>query len=350
MPGAKWGATNGISRKSPAVWNNAKVNRIVNFEYMKRLSVEIDFSKISSHNDLVVRFSDVFKLGTGDVVDFKLDLSGKGILYPDFLTLVCSVVVYLRESGVVVKGKLFNFQRKSAKVLYASRINFFRILGFEFEEQFERQKSEGRFLEIKKFTKYDALAIHKQIIKILIASGIKDDILSILEFCLWELIDNTLNHSVEGGTLGSGTGFVSVQYYPQNKEIRLIISDSGCGIHTALTKHPDSKYKHFSESDSMFNCIKKGVTNGTGMGFGLWATAKFVELNKGHLLIHSGAKQLNANLNVEVSDASNWQGTYTFLKINTDVYVDQFLIFEKDNTGFYNELKDELFENLIDLW
>lgn len=316
---------------------------------MKHLSVEIEFSKISSHNDLVERFSDVFTLDKGDIVDFRLDLSGKGLLFPDYLTLVCCVVVYLREIGVVVNGKFLNFQR-SSRVLYASRVDFFSRLGFNFEEQFKRQESEGRFLEIKKFSKNDALAIHKEIIKILIASGIRDEILSILEFCLWELIDNTLNHSVEGGALGSGTGFVSVQFYPQNKEIRLIISDNGCGIHTALTKHPDSKYKHFSESDSIYNCIKKGVTNGTGMGFGLWATAKFVELNKGHLLIHSGVKQLNASLNVEVSDASNWQGTYTFLKINTDVFVDQFLIFEKDNTGFYNELKDELFENLIDLW
>jgi anti-sigma regulatory factor (Ser/Thr protein kinase) len=276
---------------------------------MKRLSVEIEFSKISSHNDLVERFSDVFKLGTGDVVDFKLDLSGRGILYPDYLTLVCSVVIYLRESGVVVKGKLLNFRRESSKVRYASRVNFFRILGFKFEEKFKRRESKGGFLEIKKFDNKNANDLHSDIVKILIEIGVSDNILTALQYCLWELLDNTLIHSADGGAeLSAGSGFVCVQHYPKNKEIRLIISDNGYGIHYALTKHPKSEFQHFTESESIFNCINKGVTNSNGRGFGLWATAKLVELNQGELIIHSGGHQLKICTETTISSAPNWKG------------------------------------------
>lgn len=318
---------------------------------MKSISTSIIFSKIESHLELVSQLSEVFSLIKDDCVELKIDLSGGKFLYSDFLTLVCSVVVHLREKGVIVNGKFLNFRPNSNAVLYASRVDFFKLLNFGFEEKFKRRDSSGRFLEIKKFNNSNAIELHGEIIKILIESGISDNILVSLQYCLYELIDNTLIHSAEGGAeLSKGYGFVSVQYFSQNKEIRLIISDNGFGIHYALTRHPKSQFKHFTESESILNCINKGVTNSNGRGFGLWATTEFVRLNQGELIIHSGEHHLKIDSEITISRAPNWHGTYTFLRINTGVYVDNDMIFENSKDHLLDDLKDKLFGLDGELW
>lgn len=318
---------------------------------MKTCIVHIDFSQINSHNDLVGQLSSLLNLDKSDFEYVEIDFSDIPVTYPDYLTLIFSVVFNLIEQGIKVHGTMKFMDVHSSTYSLVNKIDFSSVIGFHCNDSFKHLTSKGYFIEIKQFSDpLGALNIHKEIMKMLIGSGIKDEVLSILEFCLWELIDNALNHSVEGIALGVGKGLVSAQFYPNKKVIRILIADNGCGIYMALTKHPASKYNHYTETEALLNCINKGVTNGTGVGFGLWAIAKFVELNKGNLCIHSGGKQLHVNRMVEVSDAFYWHGTYAFLEINTDVLVNSHAIFGHEHIDFYHELKDELFENLIDLW
>jgi hypothetical protein len=168
--------------------------------------------------------------------------------------------------------------------------------------------------------------------------------LAVLKYCLWEVIDNTLNHSGKGFTYGNGSGYGCIQYFPNHKEIRIIISDTGVGIHHALTKHPTSKYKDLSESEAVLASIEKGVTNGEGRGFGLWATAELIKHNKGKMQIHSGNALLQISDKIEILDAPYWQGTYTTFRLNTDIPVSDKLIFGEGSTILDSYL-EELEEN-----
>ena len=60
-----------------------------------------------------------------------------------------------------------------------------------------------------------------EIMRILIVNGVNEDMLTVLNFCLYEVLDNTLNHSSPEFRYGAGTGFVVAQFFPIAKEIEL---------------------------------------------------------------------------------------------------------------------------------
>lgn len=60
-----------------------------------------------------------------------------------------------------------------------------------------------------------------EIMRILIVNGVNEDMLTVLNFCLYEVLDNTLNHSSPEFRYGAGTGFVVAQFFPISKEIEL---------------------------------------------------------------------------------------------------------------------------------
>ena len=145
-----------------------------------------------------------------------------------------------------------------------------------------------------------------------------------LEYSLWEIIDNVLNHS--GCKIG---GFCQMQLFPKMQEIRIIVCDKGIGIHKALTTPEQSKFKHLSESESIIECTKKGVTNGDGMGNGLYHASEFIKHNKGTFVLHSGNYLYKiTNGIVNSYEAAFWDGVYFFMKVNTTVDVDYKLIMD----------------------
>jgi hypothetical protein len=84
---------------------------------------------------------------------------------------------------------------------------------------------------------------------------------------MYEIMDNALNHSAFPD-FGNGNGWCCSQLFPGSDEIRLLICDSGVGIHKSLTSHPESKYKELNEKEALEMCTEKGITNSEGMGFG----------------------------------------------------------------------------------
>lgn len=319
---------------------------------MASYSVNIDFRVIASHKQLVDGLSDVFNAKSGDTVNIDINLNTYSLLYADYLLLIASAITNLRSNGITINGSFSNFKSTSDKTNYASRVNFFEHIGFPFSEGFARHNPLGRFTEIKAFNADNAMELFNEIMKILIDNGVNNDMLTVLNYCLWEVLDNTLNHAGEGFTYGAGSGFVCAQYFPQKHEVRIMIADNGIGIHQALTTHPNSKYKGYSEPEAVLHCIDKGVTNSEGMGFGLWATSEMMSENGGELIIHSGNHQLSCNSEKTVNETLKWKGTYTYLRINTNVSVNHKVIFGESSTidDDFDEFKDKLLGNIEDLW
>ena len=318
---------------------------------MAHFPITIDFRKISGHSQIVDALSKAFDAVANDTVHFTINLNTYSMLYSDHLVLIGSTVNHLRSIGVTVTGNFQDFRSTSGQVKYASRISFFEQIGFAYDEGYVRQNASGRFTEIKRFDDDNALDIHKEIVSILLKDAINDDMMTVLEYCLWEVIDNTIRHSLSDGTVYNGNGYISCQYFPNKKQIRIIVADNGQGIHKALTTHPNSKYKLLNESEALDQSVNKGVTNSTGMGFGLWATATLIKENGGKLIIHSGNNSLEIDNNKNVINTSKWQGVYTYIRVNTDVSVTYDKIFDDDvQRNAFEELKEDLLGNLDELW
>lgn len=318
---------------------------------MATIKINIDFRKVSGHTQIVDALSASFSAIPTDTVHFIINLNTYSMLYSDHLVLISSAVNYLRDKGINVTGSFSDFRNNSNQVRYASRINFFQQIGFKYEEDFKRLDASSRFTEIRKFNDDNALDIHKEIIQILLKDAINEEMLIVLDYCLWEVIDNTIRHSLSDGTVYNGFGYISCQYFPNNKQIRLIVTDNGQGIHKALTSHPKSKYSLLNEEEALEQSIEKGVTNSTGMGFGLWATATLIKENGGKLLIHSGNNFLEIDSQQKLSKASKWQGTFTYIRVNTDVAVNYDKIFTTDSQrSSFEEFKEKILGNLEDLW
>ncbi|WP_304518133.1 ATP-binding protein [Cecembia rubra] len=316
---------------------------------MKEINLVIDFSKNSNHSELIGQITSLFVLAPESSLDLKLKLGRDHFLYSDYLLLLISSLRYLDTRNIKVNGLIEDFSMDSPQVQYASRVNFFKLLGLNLDEKLPRRDPSGRFTEITFFDKRNIKQVFDSIMKILLVNGVNEDMLTVLNFCLFEVLDNALNHSSEEFKYGVGSGFSCAQFFPKNQEVRIIIADTGQGIYSALTKHPKSKFKNLSEGEAVLRSVDKGVTNSEGMGFGLWATAEMMKKNKGDFIIHSGNYQLN---NFELHKVPFWQGTYTFLRINTNVPVNYEEIFgeNSDQLDMFQEYKEEFFGGFDKLW
>ena len=176
--------------------------------------------------------------------------------------------------------------------------------------------------------------------------------LTVLDYCLWEVLDNVLNHSDGSFVYGKGTGYVCSQYFPKHQQIRIMVADTGVGIHKSLTTHPNSEHKNLNEKEAIGLAIEKDITNSLGQGFGLWATAEMIRKNEGKLILHSGNHQLKYEKDVGIKYIPTWKGTFVFLKINTNKPMSYNAIFGESSVqkDRFQEIKEELTEKLDDLW
>ena len=70
-------------------------------------------------------------------------------------------------------------------------------------------------------------------------------------------------------------GTVLLQYQASSNRIQILVADDGIGIRKSLSENPI--YKDITEKEALLLCIKDNVTDGKGMGFGLYSTLRLVE-------------------------------------------------------------------------
>jgi hypothetical protein len=304
---------------------------------------------VKNHADLVAQIVPLFSLRAESHVHLKIRMGSDHFLYADYLLLLISGIHFLKSRKIKVNGSIEDFSIDSPQAQYAIRVNFFKLLGLSLGDGLPKKDPSGRFTEITFFDKNSVRSVFDAIMKILLVNGVNEAMLTVLNFCLYEVLDNTLNHSSPMFQYGIGTGFSCAQFFPKSQEVRIMVADTGQGIHSALTNHPKSKFKGLSEGESVLRSIDKGVTNSSGMGFGLWATAEMMKKNRGDFIIYSGKYQLN---NFELRKVPYWQGTFTYLRINTNVSVDYREIFgdNSDQLDMFQEYKQEIFGGLDQLW
>lgn len=161
---------------------------------------------------------------------------------------------------------------------------------------------------------------------------IEVSVLQALSYCLYEMMDNVHIHS--GKPLGT-----AMTYYDNTKKtLSILIADDGMGVRASLSEN--EKYREITEEKALKMCLEDKITDGKGLGFGLFTTSRLVDSIGKEFILHSGKHKLIRKDGQEsVVENGFWQGTLIFMVIGTGEEIDPNQIFDHraDVVEEYNE-------------
>jgi anti-sigma regulatory factor (Ser/Thr protein kinase) len=188
-------------------------------------------------------------------------------------------------------------------------------------------------------------AVYKDIINAMTSHfEIEVSVLQALSYCLYEMMDNIHIHS------GKPLGTAMTYYDNAQKTLRILIADDGMGIRESLAEN--EKYKNITEAEALKLCLEDTITDGKGMGFGLYTTSRLVDKIGKEFILHSGNHKLIINDGcTSVIKNGFWQGTLIYMEIGTGEEIDpnQVVDHRADAAEEYNETFVETGE-LESLW
>ncbi len=188
-------------------------------------------------------------------------------------------------------------------------------------------------------------AVYKDIIGAMTSHfEIEVSVLQALSYCLYEIMDNIHIHS------GKPLGTAMTSYDSNQKSLSILIADDGMGIKASLSEN--EKYKDITEAEALRMCLEDKITDGKGMGFGLYTTSRLVERIGKEFILHSGTHKLvRKDGNESVMENDLWQGTLIYMVIGTNEEIDpnQVVDHRTDVEDEYNEAFVET-EELESLW
>ena len=161
---------------------------------------------------------------------------------------------------------------------------------------------------------------------------IEVSVLQALSYCLYEMMDNVHIHS--GKPLGT-----AMTYYDNTKKtLSILIADDGMGVRASLSEN--EKYREITEEKALKMCLEDKITDGKGLGFGLFTTSRLVDSIGKEFILHSGKHKLIRKDGQEsVVENGFWQGTLIFMVIGTGEEIDpnQIVDHRADVVEEYNE-------------
>jgi len=144
---------------------------------------------------------------------------------------------------------------------------------------------------------------------------IEVSVLQALSYCLYEMMDNVHIHS------GKPLGTAMTHYDKAQKTMSILIADDGMGVQASLSEN--EKYKDISEAEALKMCLEDKITDGKGLGFGLYTTSRLVDSIGKEFILHSGSHKLIRKDGIEsVVENGFWQGTLIYMVIGTGEEID----------------------------
>lgn len=165
---------------------------------------------------------------------------------------------------------------------------------------------------------FDALtlnSVYSNVLRVLTSHfEIETSVLQSLSYCFYEILDNVHIHS------GKPLGTAITHFDSENDVLKILIADDGKGIRASLSENP--KYKDIDEGEALRLCLKDSVTDGKGMGFGLYATSRLMKAVGLEFIIHSGHhKLIDKDGDISIVQNGLWQGTIVYMEISTNIDV-----------------------------
>ena len=132
--------------------------------------------------------------------------------------------------------------------------------------------------------------------------------------------------------------------------IQILVADDGMGIQKSLAQNP--LYVNLSESEAIEKSIQDAVTDGKGMGFGLYSTSRLIKNVGIRLEIHSGLHTLGYDgKETHVDVSSRWQGTIVYFDIHSNREINPNEVVD-NRTDCESQFNDEFapVDDLEQLW
>ncbi|MDO4991347.1 MAG: STAS-like domain-containing protein [Prevotellaceae bacterium] len=187
--------------------------------------------------------------------------------------------------------------------------------------------------------------VYQQVLQMLTSHfEIEVSVLQSLSYCFYEILDNVHIHS------GRPLGTAMTHFDAANNVLRVLVADDGMGIRESLAEN--EKYHDISEADAVRICVEDSVTDGKGMGFGLYATSRLMKNIGLQFIVHSGNHKLvYQDGKTEVIKNGEWQGTIVYMEITTSKEIDanEVVDYRTDAADQYNEAFVET-DELDELW
>lgn len=203
----------------------------------------------------------------------------------------------------------------------------------------------GEGVSIDVFDAQSLNNVYQKVVGVLTSHlDIEVSVLQALSYCFYEILDNVHIHS------GKPLGTAITEYNAKKQSVKILVADDGMGIKASLAEN--SAYANISEPDAIKLAIQDSVTDGKGMGFGLYATSRLMNNIGIELIIHSGDHKLIYNKDGEtIVKNGHWQGTIVYLELKTSCDIDpnDVVANRTDAESEYNEAFVES-EDLETLW
>ena len=157
--------------------------------------------------------------------------------------------------------------------------------------------------------------VYRDVVNAMTSHEIEVSVLQALSYCLYEMMDNVHIHS------GKPLGTAMTYYDDSRKTLRILIADDGMGIRKSLAEN--EKYKDITEAEALRLCLEDTITDGKGMGFGLYTTSRLVDRIGKEFILHSGThKLITKDGSTTVIENGFWQGTLIYMEIGTGEEID----------------------------
>ena len=168
---------------------------------------------------------------------------------------------------------------------------------------------------IEMFDEKNIQQVYRRLMEVLIHQPeVETSLLQGMSYCFYEVMDNVLIHS------GKNVGIVITNYSEEQHLIQILVADDGMGIRESLSQN--SEFADISESQALENCIADKVSDGKGMGFGLYSTTRLINTAGHKLIIRSGKHTLSANGDVSVTESEPWWGTIVYFELRSNLDID----------------------------
>ena len=187
--------------------------------------------------------------------------------------------------------------------------------------------------------------VYRRLVEVLIHQPeVETSLLQAMSYCFYEVMDNVLIHS------GKTVGIVITNYSEEQHLIQILVADDGMGIRESLAMNGD--YSTITESQALEYYIKDKVSDGKGMGFGLYTTSRLINTAGHKLIIRSGGHTLSANGDVSVVESEPWTGTIVYFELRANLDIDPASVVDHrtDPAAEFDELFLEDNTGLDKLW
>lgn len=214
-------------------------------------------------------------------------------------------------------------------------------VAFLLKQYFDNQKD----VSIDVFDAHTLNDVYQNVLKTLTSHfEIEISVLQALSYCFYEILDNVHIHS--GRPIGT-----AMTHFDSSKDVlRVLIADDGFGIRESLAEN--EKFRNIDEGEALQLCLQDSVTDGKGMGFGLYATSRLMKDVGLQFIIHSGNhKLISKDGETRVVENGFWQGTIVYMEISTSREIDpnEVVDHRTDAEAEYNETFIEA-DELNGLW